>query len=107
MKRLVILLTVLVAFTAWSSWITWEEGYWGFLTLALEERWGAQVLVDLVIMSFVAWGGIWKDARQQRITAWPYLVATLFLGSIGPLAYLVHRQLKKLRPVSVPAARGA
>jgi len=29
------------------------------------------------------------DARRRGVTAWPWVVATIALGSIAPLAYLV------------------
>lgn len=39
-------------------------------------------------------GGLWLigDARQRGVTAWPWLLAVLTLGSIGLLAYLFVRE---------------
>lgn len=93
--RLVVLVLILGVFSAWSTAIVLEEGYLGFLVLAAEEPWGRQVLVDLVLALVIAWGGLRRDARAQGIAAWPYLVVTALLGSIGPLAYLVHREWKR------------
>lgn len=93
--RLVVLLVILGAFSAWSTAIVLEEGYFGFLTLAAEEPWGRQVLLDLVLALVIAWGGLRRDAARQGIAAWPYLLLTAVLGSIGPLAYLVHREWKQ------------
>lgn len=37
MPRLIALILVLAAFTSYSMWVTLERGYWGFLTLALND----------------------------------------------------------------------
>jgi hypothetical protein len=97
MRRLTLLLLVLISFTAFSVWVTLREGYFGFLVLAGREPWALQVLLDLCIALFVAWGGLIRDARRQGIAAWPYLLATLALGSIGPLAYLVRREWRAMK----------
>jgi hypothetical protein len=97
MLRLAVLCLVFIAFTGWSTLVSIENGYWGFIDVALAGDWQSQVFIDLCIGLTIALGGMKKDARQQGITFWPYLVATPFLGSISPLAYLIHRQVKKLR----------
>ena len=91
--RLVILVVVFIAFTAWSSSIAFSHGALGFVTLAGREPWAAQMLADLFLSFFVLWSFMRHDARARRIPAWPYIVATLTLGSIGTLAYLIHREL--------------
>ena len=35
---------------------------------------------------------MWGDARERGLPFWPYAVLGLFLGSVGPLAYLIHRE---------------
>ena len=92
--RLIGLVVLFFAFTAYSLFVTATEGYWGFATLALRERWGMQVLLDLAIAISVAWAWLWPDAKRRGISPWPYLVATLPLGSIAVLAYLIHRELR-------------
>ncbi len=53
---------------------------------------GIQVLCDLTIsLSLGVYLDLSRDARAQGRNPWPFLVATLFLGSIGPLLYLVLR----------------
>jgi hypothetical protein len=90
MKKLLPLL-VLVPFTIFSLEVTYTHGYFGFLTLAGREPWALQMLLDLVIAFFLVGTWIRKDAKERGLPSTPYLVATLFLGSIGALAYLVHR----------------
>lgn len=93
MPRIISLLAlpVLVVFTAFSLWVTATEGYTGFLTVAAREPWALQMLVDLVLACLIYSVWLVPDARRHGITAWPYLVVTLFAGSIGGLAYLVRR----------------
>lgn len=94
MKHIVLPLTLLVVFTAVSLWMVAGESPIGFLTLARDEPWGAQVFMDLVmaLTLFVTW--MRRDARERGIPAWPYFIGTLLVGSPGALAYLVHRGLK-------------
>ncbi|GEM_PF-504902 len=92
MTRTVVLAAVLIAFTGWSTWISLDQGYWGFLDIAFEGRWGSQVFLDLCIAITIAWGGLRRDAQRLGINVWPYLIATPFVGSISPLAYLLHRE---------------
>lgn len=82
---------VLLAFTAFSLWVIATQGYFGFLHLARAEPWGLQLLLDLAIA--LAFGLTWlvRDARARGLTAWPYVVATLAVGSISILAYVVIR----------------
>jgi len=101
MQRLITLIVILVAFTAYSTWVTLTKGYTGFLTLAWAEPWGMQILLDLCIALTLAWGGLRRDARAVGINPWPYLIATPFIGSISPLAYMVHRQWRKLQKEAV------
>lgn len=89
---------VFVIFGVWSTLIVIEHGYFGFLTLARAEDWAAQMLVDLVLALTIVMSWIIKDARARGVNPWPYIVATLFLGSVGPLAYL------SLRPSQAPDA---
>lgn len=85
------LLLLFVAFTSFSFWIIADEGYFGFIRLALREPWGMQMLVDLTIALIVCWVWLFPDARARGVNPWPYFLATIPLGSIGVLAYLVRR----------------
>jgi len=82
---------VLLAFTAYSLVVVVTHGYTGFLALAGREPWALQMLLDLVISCSFAVGWMVVDARKRAITAWPFVVATVFLGSVGLLGYVVWR----------------
>jgi len=103
-SRLVILLAVLFAFSAWTLAIVADRGYTGFLALAAAEPWAAQMLVDLVIALALFLGWMFRDAREHAIPPWPYAALVLTTGSIGALAYLVHRTL---RSAEAPLPRAA
>ena len=97
MSNRVVVLAVLFPFLAFSLWVVAQDGPLGFLTLAGREPWGMQMLLDLCISLFMVGGWMIKDARSRGITAWPFVVATLAVGSIGPLSYLLVRGDKPVR----------
>lgn len=91
--RLAVLVALFVSFCAYSLFVASVEGPIGFLTLAMREKWGMQILLDLAISLTVAWTWLRHDAKDRGIAAWPYQLATVLLGSIGVLAYLIHREV--------------
>ena len=93
--RLFSVAAVFAAFTIYTTIVVLNHGYTGFLELALTGGWGAQVFVDLIIalILFAIW--MVPDAREHSIPAWPYFLAILTTGSVGALAYLVHRTAKE------------
>ena len=66
-------------------------GYIGFFRMVLANFAGVTAFVDLLIalVLIIVWMG--DDARQRNVSAIPYLVLTIALGSIGPLLYLIRR----------------
>jgi hypothetical protein len=88
---------ILAAFTAFSLWVVAGRGYFGFLTLARDEPWGLQVLLDLVIACSFGLGWLAQDARKRGITSWPYFIVTPFVGSMSLLAYVIHRGFARPR----------
>ena len=91
-RRLVQLAVILAAFTVFSTHVTLQEGYWGFMTLALSDLWGGQIFLDLVIALTLFSMWMKRDARQRGLPWLPYLIALPFTGSISALAYLIHRE---------------
>jgi hypothetical protein len=94
-SRFFFLLVVFAAFTAYSATVVVSHGYTGFLVLAWREPWAGQMLLDLTIALslFLSWAI--RDGRARGIPTWPFVLATILLGSIGALAYLVARELKR------------
>ena len=82
---------ILAAFSVYSLWVIAGHGYTGFLSLAGREDWAMQMLLDLVIACSFGIGWMRKDARPRGIATWPFVIATVFLGSVGLLGYVVWR----------------
>ena len=92
--RLISLLVVIVAFGVLTALALMDVGYLGILTPHFQSWGGAQVFVDLVIVALLACIWMAHDAPERGLPAWPFIVVTLFLGSFGPLLYLVVRELR-------------
>ncbi|HZO16807.1 MAG TPA: hypothetical protein VFB62_26200 [Polyangiaceae bacterium] len=73
-------------------------GYLGIFEEALA-GWGAgQVVSDLSVALVLV--NVWMlfDAKKQGWNAWPYVVLSLPLGSLAPLAYLLRREIRLAEP---------
>lgn len=93
--RLFSLIAVFAVFTLYTAEVVFAQGYTGFLELAVADAWGGQMFLDLgiALVLFTFW--MVPDSRERGITVWPYFVAILTTGSIGALAYLIHRTAKE------------
>ncbi|MDR3419222.1 MAG: DUF2834 domain-containing protein [Nevskia sp.] len=94
-----LLFIVFAAFGIYSGYVVYDVGYAGILRSHLTNAGGIQVFCDLAISLSLVCVWIVRDARIYGRNPWPYLVATLFLGSFGPLLYLL------LRPRQAPTGR--
>ena len=91
--KLIVASLVLLDFSALSIWALSEVGYVGLFQYALASPAGIQVLVDLCLALALVCVWMVADARRRGATVAPFLLLTLTLGSIGPLSYLVVREL--------------
>lgn len=83
---------LLLDFLALSGYAMYQVGYVGIWAAGVD-NWGAlQILVDLVIACLLISLWMIADARQRGANPWPYVVITLFAGSVGPLLYLLRRE---------------
>jgi hypothetical protein len=90
--KTILLSFVLVGFLGLSAYAIAGVGYVGLFTSQMASWGGIQVFGDLVIMGALAIIWMVGDARKRGANAWPYVVITLFAGSIGPLLYLLQRE---------------
>lgn len=86
------LAVILADFSALTAYAIYQVGYVGFFESLFGSIVGIQLFVDLVIALSVVMAWMWRDARERGVSAAPYIVATLLLGSVGPLAYLIGRE---------------
>lgn len=99
--RIALLLLVFAAFTAYTVSVMVGHGVVGFVLLAGREPWALQLLLDLLLMLALFAGWTLRDARARGLPAWPYAILVLVMGSMGALAYLVHRELAGRRRAPV------
>ena len=91
MNRALIII-VLALFGALTAAALWHHGYWGIIGPHFQNFGAGQVFADLVIALTLAMVWMWRDARAMGRNPWPWMVATLALGSFGPLVYLLTRK---------------
>jgi len=101
-----LLILVLAAFGAFTLYAMWQVGYLGIWQAGMSSVGAWQVLLDLVVMSCIALGFIWRDARQTGRTVWPFAVLTIAAGSFGPLLYLLLQPAAR-RTLKAPSAASA
>lgn len=94
MQRTLLLVTIIL-FGALSAVALWQHGFWGIIAPHFQSFGAGQVFADLVIALTLAMIWMWHDAKATGRNAWPWIIATLALGSFGPLFYLLSRQPTK------------
>jgi hypothetical protein len=87
----IVLGLVFVAFSAFTGYVFYAQGAIAFVEWATKSPVGIQLSLDLVIALTLVAGWMIGDARRRGVSAVPYVVLTLFLGSIGPMLYLLRR----------------
>lgn len=91
MQRTLITITLLL-FGALTVMAMQEVGYIGLFMSPLQSLAGMQIFIDLVIALSLVMVWLWRDAQATGRNAWPWLLATLMLGSFGPLLYLLTKK---------------
>ncbi|MFK7974724.1 MAG: hypothetical protein AB8C02_01225 [Halioglobus sp.] len=84
-----IALLLLVPFVALTIYSVAQVGYIGLFEYHLHSPAGWQVFTDLVLALIIVFMWLIPDARRSGRNPWPWFAATVFLGSISPLLYLV------------------
>lgn len=90
-RKQILLSIVLVALVALDAYAIYLYGYIGFFRMAMLNFAGVTSIVDMVIALMLILMWIGNDAEQRGISALPYILLTLVLGSVGPLLYLIRR----------------
>lgn len=95
----ILLVIVLLVFGVYSTYALVQVGYVGIWTSHLHVA-GIQVLSDLVIALGLVCVWMVIDARERGTNAWPFVAATLLLGSFGPLLYLLVGRARTASPLA-------
>jgi hypothetical protein len=101
-RKQLALSAALIVLLAMDAYAVYLYGYIGFFRMVLANFAGVTAFVDLLIalVLILIWMG--EDARQRNVSAVPYLVLTIALGSVGPLLYLIRRFSDRTeRPASI------
>jgi Protein of unknown function DUF2834 len=85
---------VLALFTALTLYAVEVHGYVGFFDALGSTTAGVTAFVDLAIALTLVMLWMLSDARERGLPFWPYALLTLGFGSVGPLSYLIHRELR-------------
>jgi hypothetical protein len=87
-SRKLFAIVALIPFTLLTALAVMQFGYIGIVENLLANSAGWQALADLVIALLLVLAWMIPDARAHGRNPWPWVVATLALGSFGPLLYL-------------------
>lgn len=82
---------VLLDFLALTAYAVYQYGYLGFFQLMAANAVTMAAFADLLIALTLIVVWMLRDARARGVSAVPYVLLTLLLGSVGPLTYLIRR----------------
>jgi len=85
-----VLPVVLLVFAVFSVWVGVTDPV-GWMAV-VQAKWGAQIGLDLCISLSLLWTFMLRDPGVRAARPWPWMLATIVLGSIAPMLFLViHR----------------
>ena len=86
------LFVILADFVAYTVWVVASGGGVAEVIAAFSTNpWQLQVALDLALALSLVCVWMWNDARSLGANPLPWVLATCFVGSIAPLAYLLLR----------------
>ena len=88
MNRKILAIIMLIPFGALTLYVLAKVGYIGIFDYQRHSPAGWQVFADLVVALVLVLSWLVPHAQQRGRNPWPWVVGTLFLGSIAPLVYL-------------------
>lgn len=83
------LIIILIPFSVLSAFALWHHGYFGIWEPHFRSFGTGQVLADLGVALILILAWMYKDAKKKNRRFWPWAIATLTLGSFGPIFYLL------------------
>ncbi len=104
-RKQLALSAALIVLLAVDAYAVYLYGYIGFFRMVLANFAGFAAFVDLTIALVLILIWMSDDARERKVSALPYLVLTLALGSVGPLLYLIRRFADRAETLAPRAVR--
>ncbi len=92
--KLIALGFVLLDFTGLTAYALYHYGVGGVIAQLTANAVTVTAFVDLVIALSLVVLWMWQDARDRGISPLPFTLLTLGFGSVGPLLYLIRRELQ-------------
>ena len=86
--RKVILAAAFVSLGVVTALAVAEGGVMGIFSAAVQSWASGQIFLDLVIALGMVLVWLWNDAKSRDQNPWPWVLATLVVGSFAPLLYL-------------------
>ncbi len=104
-RKQLALSAALIVLLAVDAYAVYLYGYIGFFRMVLANFAGFAAFVDLAIalILILVWMG--DDARERKVSALPYILITVALGSVGPLPYLIRRFADRAETLAPRAVR--
>jgi hypothetical protein len=97
MNKTLGLALVLIGFSALTVHAIATYGYIGYFQVLFSNLASIHLSVDIFIALTLVFVWMSVDARERGLPFWRYAAAGLFFGSVGPLAYLIHREVRARR----------
>ena len=85
---------LLIPFSLLTIYAIYKVGYIGVFDYQRHSPAGWQVFADLVIACLLLLTWLVPHAEKNGRNPWPFVVITVFLGSLGPLLYLATNKSK-------------
>jgi len=104
MAKTALLALVLAGFSVLTFEAIATYGYIGYFQALFSNLASIHVSADVLIALTLVFVWMSIDAKERGLPFWRYAALGFFLGSVGPLAYLIHRELRGLRAPQRAAA---
>ena len=104
MTKIILLGLILAAYSALTLEAIASYGYVGYHQALLSDLPGVHATAEVWIALALVFVWMSIDAKERGLPFWRYAALGVLGGSAGPLAYLIHRELRGLRTPQRAAA---
>jgi len=94
MTKKLFAIVLLIPFSLLTVYAVFKVGYIGVFDYQRHSPAGWQVFADLVIACLLCLSWLIPEAKRNGRNPIPFVIITVFLGSLGPLLYLATNKAK-------------